>query len=234
MKNLLILTLLFVSTLAFAQIPKGVYTSEIIKDNTSTIHEIKADDSYIVYTVYMTSPADFKYTLGGFYSLENGVINISLEFNSNYKSDGLKKIEWPIEVSDSNLILKQKKPLVFTKLPKESQALDGKWLFATRGPDEGQERRGEKQARKTMKFLIDGHFQWIAYQTETFKFSGTGGGSFSSKDGQYLENITFFSRDNNRVGATLDFSYEVKDSDWHHKGKNSKGEPMYEIWSLRD
>jgi len=31
----------------------------------------------------------------------------------------------------------------------------------------------------------------------------------------------------------LEFSFEVKDKDWHHKGKSSSGEPMYEVWSLR-
>jgi len=80
---------------------------------------------------------------------------------------------------------------------------------------------------------MDGRFQWIAYHTETFKFSGTGGGSYTSKDGIYTENIEFFSRDNARVGASLKFGYEINGNDWHHTGKNSKGEPMYEIWQKR-
>ncbi|MGB3144525.1 MAG: hypothetical protein WBB24_10480, partial [Maribacter sp.] len=113
-------------------------------------------------------------------------------------------------------------------------ALDSAWLFATRGPDTGQDRRGEESARKTLKFLKDGTFQWIAYDTDTMKFSGTGGGNFTSSNGVYTENIEFFSRDNARVGASLKFNYELKDDDWYHTGKNSKGEPMFEIWSRRN
>ncbi|MCZ6521061.1 MAG: membrane or secreted protein, partial [Bacteroidetes bacterium] len=41
------------------------------------------------------------------------------------------------------------------------------------------------------------------------------------------------SRDNTRVGASLKFDYELKEKKWHHRGLNSKGSPIYEIWSLR-
>ena len=69
--------------------------------------------------------------------------------------------------------------------------------------------------------------------TETFKFFGTGGGFYTAEKGIYTENIEFFSRNNNSVGRKLPFSYEVKDSDWYHKGKSSKGKPMHEIWTKR-
>jgi hypothetical protein len=49
----------------------------------------------------------------------------------------------------------------------------------------------------------------------------------------YTETIEYFSRDNSRVGAHLEFQYEVKGTDWHHTGLNSKGEPLYEIWARR-
>ena len=111
--------------------------------------------------------------------------------------------------------------------------MDGQWLFATRGPDEGQKRRGETNSRKTLKYLQNRRFQWIAYDTEGMQFKGTGGGTYTSKDGIYTETIEYFSRDNDRVGASLKFNYEIKGNDWHHTGKNSKGEPMYEIWSKR-
>ncbi len=86
---------------------------------------------------------------------------------------------------------------------------------------------------KPLKFLKDGRFQWIAYDTDGMQFKGTGGGSYTSKDGVYTENIEYFSRDNSRVGASLQFKYEIKGDDWHHTGNNSKGEPMYEIWARR-
>ena len=51
--------------------------------------------------------------------------------------------------------------------------------------------------------------------------------------GFILKASNIFPRDNARVGAQLNFTYEIKGDDWHHKGKNSKGGPMYEIWAVR-
>ena len=87
--------------------------------------------------------------------------------------------------------------------------------------------------RKTMKILSGTKFQWIAYNTETGDFSGTGGGTYTTEGGKYTENIDFFSRDNTRVGASLKFDYELKEKKWHHRGLSSEGSPIYEIWSLR-
>ena len=73
-------------------------------------------------------------------------------------------------------------------------------------------------ARKTLKFLLDGHFQWTAFNTETFQFLGSGGGTYSAQEGDYIETIAYFSRDNSRVGAVLPFRYDLKGMDWHHQG----------------
>ncbi len=232
----LIIGLLFGCTLIMnAQIQPGVY----ISDTENLRHELKINDDYMVYTEYRQSPPKFIRTLGGFSRVEEAAgkrLTVSLEFNSNYEKDSLRMLSVPMEIDGKNLVLDWNTKLTFTPLaiPKEVQDLRGEWLFATRGPDEGQERRGEENPRKTLKFLMDGRFQWMAYNTDTFEFFGTGGGSFSSEDGAYVENIEFFSRDDARVGATLQFNYKVKDGDWHHTGKNSKGEPMYEIWALRE
>jgi len=47
--------------------------------------------------------------------------------------------------------------------------------------------------------LIDGFFQWIAFNTETFKFSGSGGGEYKTLDGKYIEIIQYLSRDDSWV-----------------------------------
>ena len=224
------LVVLFFTQSNVAQINPGVYISDV----EDVRHELKIDNGYLIHSTYKSSPAKFIKTLGGFYTIENGALNVKLEFNSDYETDGLKKLTIPFSVENDALTLKTDSPMVFMQVESMPQDLDGQWLFATRGPDEGQERRGEDNARKTLKFLQDNRFQWIAYHTETFKFSGTGGGSFSSKDGVYIEKIDFFSRDDSRVGAELKFNYELKKGDWHHTGKNSKGEPMYEIWARRE
>ena len=102
----------------------------------------------------------------------------------------------------------------------------------------GRKRNGELSrrtpgARKTMKILSGGYFQWIAYNTDTGDFFGTGGGTYTAEDGKYVEQIEFFSRDGTRVGAILSFDYSITDGEWHHSGFSSKGDPMYEIWTLR-
>ena len=55
----------------------------------------------------------------------------------------------------------------------------------------------------------------------------------AQKNGTYTEQIEFFSRDNSRVGAKLNFQYEIIENEWHHSGMSSKGAPIYEIWSPR-
>lgn len=212
-----------------AQIPSGLYISK----DKNLRHEVKINNKYFIYSVYEQVPANFIETKGGFYTENDGVLNLQLEFNSAYENDSVRELSIPYTVTGNELILKMNSELIFLPMKAMEQDLDGAWLFATRGPDNGQDRRGEENPRKTLKFLLDGRFQWIAYHTETMKFSGTGGGSYSSKNGIYTEKIEYFSKDNSRVGTLLEFDYEIKGDDWHHTGQNSKGEPMYEIWSRR-
>ena len=213
-----------------AQITSGVYIFESENDS----YELKIENNYFIFSAYKKSPASFIKTAGGFYTTANDTLTVNLEFHSNYALDSLTVLQFPYKIEDASLTLKGNSEGVFIRQPTKNQDLDGQWLFATRGPDEGQKRRGEANTRKTLKFLQDGRFQWIAYDTKGMQFKGTGGGSYTSKDGVYTEHIEYFSRDNDRVGASLEFKYELKGNDWHHTGKNSKGEPMYEIWGRRE
>jgi hypothetical protein len=89
-------------------------------------------------------------------------------------------------------------------------------------------------ARRTMKILSGTRFQWIAYNVETKEISGTGGGTYTTKDGKYTEHIEFFSRDNSRVGQSLVFDYSLENGAWRHKGLSSRGEPIDEVWTKRE
>ena len=88
--------------------------------------------------------------------------------------------------------------------------------------------------RKTMKILSGTRFQWIAYNVDTKEVFGTGGGTYTTVDGKYTENIEFFSRDASRVGTTLTFDFSLPDGEWRHQGKSSKGEPLDEVWTQRE
>ncbi|WP_339866668.1 hypothetical protein [uncultured Algoriphagus sp.] len=119
---------------------------------------------------------------------------------------------------------------IWEKVSDTEDDLTGNWVIT--GRKRGEEiSRSTPGARRTVKILSGGRFQWIAFNSETKEFSGTGGGTYTAKDGKYVESITFFSRDDSRVGANLDFNYEVIDGEWHHSGLSSKGDPIYEIWT---
>ena len=197
-----------------------VFNFQTEKEGKTIKHRVMIDDDYLVETQYLTNPAEFILTRGGFYKNKVNTYEISLEFNSNFEKDGLKKI---FIDRDRSWIKSAKKPI----------ALNGKWLMAGRITKEGQRRRDTSKPRKTMKFLKDGHFQWIAFNTETFEFFGSGGGFYTTEKGIYTENIEFFSRNNKSVGRVLPFQYNIEGSDWHHKGKSSKGNPIHEIWTQR-
>ena len=74
------------------------------------------------------------------------------------------------------------------------------------------------------------HFQWVAINTVTGEFFGTGGGTYHFNNGSYQEHIEFFSRDSTRIGMSLTFKDEVKDGVWHHSGTSTKGDPIQETW----
>jgi len=197
-----------------------VYSYKTKQNGKSITHRITMDDTYVVETQYVVKPAEFILTRGGFYTKIANVISVDFEFNSNFDKDGLKQMElgW------------SKEWILLSKKPKD---LNGKWLMAGRMTEQGERRRDTSGPRKTMKFLLDGFFQWIAYNTETFQFFGSGGGYYTTESGKYTEHIEYFSRDSSRVGAVLPFNYELKGTDWHHQGFSSKGDPMHEIWSKR-
>ena len=215
-----------------AQLEPNVYRS-INKTDGTSIHQVLLDNEYFVLAEFQETPPEFIKTLGGFYTIKDNVLQVKLEFNSTYEVDSLRTLYISFTYEKGNLILtlESKNELVASK--PISQELDGKWLMAGRMVDNAAQKRDTTGPRKTMKFLSNGHFQWIAFHTETMAFSGTGGGVFTSKDGVYMETIEFFSRDATRVGAELDFKYDLKSSDWHLMGKSSKGEPLHEIWAKR-
>ena len=171
-------------------------------------------------TSYKVDTNKFVKTIGGFYSENGSKLNVDLEFNSNYKNDSISKI-------------KIEKKANWKKISLRENDLQGKWLMVGRVRNGNEQRRNLDRPRKTMKFLINGYFQWIAFNTETFQFSGSGGGKYITKDGKYIESIEYFSRDDSKVGLNLEFDYELINKEWNHKGFSSKGDPLHEIWVVR-
>ena len=218
MKHIYFLILLtFVFKDSFSQ----VYLFYSENQGKTIHHRIFLDNNYLIETQYSHDPNIFILTRGGYYkSKDKNTFNVTFEFNSNFENDQLKIMT----------IVKDKS---WKYISKSKKALDGKWLMGGRVTKEGEKRRDLNKPRKTMKFLLDGYFQWTAFNTETFKFSGSGGGSYEIEESDYIEKIEFFSRDNSKVGIKLKFNFVQKSDDWYHKGFSSKGSPMHEIWTKR-
>ncbi len=198
-----------------------VYSFSEMSDGQSIEHRIFIDDDYLIETQFVKNPSKFISTRGGFYELHGTTYSVAFEFNSNFENDGLKAMELT-------------KNATWEKQSREIRPLDGKWLMAGRVSDEGVRRRDLTRPRKTMKFLKNGYFQWIAFNTETFQFFGSGGGTYTAVNGKYIETIDYFSRDNSKTGISLTFDFDEKENDWFHKGFSSKGDPMHEVWTKRN
>jgi len=115
--------------------------------------------------------------------------------------------------------------------PGSSAQLAGLWRITGRANETGQLTPMQRGPRKTLKLLTETRFQWVAINPQTKQFSGTGGGTYTLKDGKYTETIEFFSRDNSRVGKSLTFGAEVSPTEWHHTGQSSTGSSVNEIWT---
>ncbi|MCA5005195.1 hypothetical protein [Sphingobacterium bovistauri] len=223
MRNTIILVLLIICSIscAVAQNPTGVY----IATNNNDKHLLLIADGYITHTIF--SASEYKNTQGGTYKIANNELVVNCEFDDKNPSNIGKEHHFPIRFESETLYLDN---TPFQKQAKSKQDLDGLWRIT--GRQNNQTVNTIKRAdRKTIKLLVDGYFQWIAINPIEKGFYGTGGGKYTFQNRNYQENILFFSRDNNRVGATLNFSGEIKNNEWHHSGKSSKGDPIYEIWS---
>ena len=217
MKQILFLFIFFCFRLSYSQ----VYTFKSQDNDTIITHRILMDEEYFVETQYIEEPPQFVLTRGGFYELKDKQFMVNLEFNSKFEQDGIKQINFQSTIETWN------------KISKSQLELDGKWLMAGRVRNNKKQKRDITRPRKTMKFLKDGFFQWIAFNTETFQFFGSGGGYYSAEEERYTEHIEYFSRNNTSVGRILPFEYSVSGLDWHHQGFSSKGDPIHEIWSTR-
>jgi hypothetical protein len=191
-------------------------------------------DGYQVMTTYEAETGRFMAANGGTWKLEGDTMTEKVEFDTDDPERVGSEVSFKV-TNDGKVFSIVGENMEMKRIDDGTPgALQGAWLMSGRMQDGNQETRDTSGPRKTMKILSGTRFQWIAYNTETKQFSGTGGGTYTTVDGKYTENIEFFSRDNSRVGASLPFDYELVDGKWHHKGLSSAGDPIHEIWSIRE
>jgi hypothetical protein len=237
MKNLFLIPCLFLFSFLQAQNIEGAW--KLVSQNGKNVEDelvVKIiQDGYFSFGAKDAKTDQFIGAGGGEYQLSNNHYRETLDFYT-------KNPDWVGQTTDFSFDLVSGKMVIATetesgsfaevweRISEEVDALTGNWVFTGR-KTEGEIRRSTPGARRTVKILSGGKFQWIAFNSETKEFMGTGGGSYEAIDGNYTEKIEFFSRDNGRVGAQLAFNFEVIDGEWHHSGLSSTGAPIYEIWS---
>lgn len=217
-----------------AQSPIGAWEGfDTSADGQKIRNVVIFSEGYQVLTSYNAQTGAFIHTNGGTWKLEGDTMTEKREFNSDKPELVGTEVSFKVAITDQTLNIVGSE-MQLTRLDDGSPGdLSGAWLMS------GRERNGEIQdrdtsrPRKTMKILSGTRFQWIAYNTETKQFSGTGGGTYTTVNGEYTENIEFFSKDVTRVGASLKFQYKLVDGKWDHSGLSSKGAPIHEIWSVR-
>lgn len=190
-------------------------------------------DRYQVITNYDAVTGKFISTNGGTWTLEGDTMTEEVEFDTENPDRVGTEVSFKVHINKSTMGIVGS-DMEMTRIDNgEPGELQGAWLMSGRIRDGETQTRDTNRPRKTMKILSGTRFQWIAYNTETKEFKGTGGGTYTTEDGKYSENIEFFSRDDSRAGVSLSFNYELIDGKWHHSGLSSKGKPIYEIWSVR-
>jgi hypothetical protein len=228
MKKRILISCLFVLGLCFtvtAQRLKGAW-KQTSADGKTTM--LICSDDYLMISRYKEK--EFLYTEGGVYSFTNGTITYKSEFNSVDTSKVGKTLNFKINFSGTQLSIEGFGD--WQQVDDGNTPAAANYRITGRMGTDGNIAPMQRGARKTLKMLTGTRFQWAAINPETKQFSGTGGGFYTIKDGKYTETIDFFSRDNNRVGASLTFDYELKEGkDWHHSGLSSAGAKIYEIWS---
>ncbi|MCK0178474.1 membrane or secreted protein [Flavobacteriaceae bacterium S0862] len=235
MKKAIVLLFSIVASLGMtAQNIIGAYEAYSTSENGDRLRNIVIlADGYQVLTVYNSETGKFIHSNGGTWKLEGNTMTEKVEFHTDNNELVGTEVSFEVKITDDSIQIVGNE-MILTKIDDGTPGkLQGAWLMSGRVRDGKEQSRDITRPRKTMKMLSGTRFQWIAYNTETKQFMGTGGGTYTTVDGKYTENIEFFSRDDSRVGASLEFDFSFVDGNWHHKGFSSKGDPMHEIWTVR-
>jgi hypothetical protein len=229
---LLIFTLLSISINAqsFVGAWERYHTSEKGEELKSIVI---FSDGYQAISTYNAKTGKFIYSNGGTWKLIGNSITEKVEFDTDNPERVGLEVTFKVEITDSSMRIVGSE-MEFQRVDNGKPGeLNGAWLMSGRIRDGEKQLRDTDRPRKTMKILSGTRFQWIAYNTETKKFMGTGGGTYTTTDGKYSEKIEFFSKDGSKAGLSLEFNYELINNEWHHKGLSSKGDTINETWTLR-
>ena len=213
-KIILVLLCTFLSVGISAQNFVGAWESYHNAENGTQLKSVVLfADGYQVITTYEALTGKFIATNGGTWTVTGDMMTEKVEFDSKNPERVGSEVRFEVFINDSimGIVGSENK---FKRIDSGAPGkLQGAWLMSGRIKDGETQVRDTSRPRKTMKILSGTRFQWIAYNTETKEF---------------------FSRDDSRVGANLQFDFSLVDANWHHTGLSSKGDPIHEIWSKRE
>lgn len=235
MKKILFLIIyIFLININNSQSLIGAWERNHVSENGTDLKSVVIfSDGFQAISTYESKTGKFIYSNGGTWKLEGNNMTEIVEFDTKNSERVGSEVKFQINLNNNSLSIIGSE-MEFKKIDDGSPGnLSGAWLMSGRVRNGQKQLRDTNRPRKTMKILSGTRFQWIAYNTETKKFMGTGGGTYTTKNGNYNEKIEFFSRDNSKSGLKLKFDYEIIDNQWNHKGFSSKGDPLHEIWISR-
>ena len=235
MKKILFLIIyIFIININNSQSLIGAWERNHVSENGTDLKSVVIfSDGFQAISTYESKTGKFIYSNGGTWKLEGNNMTEIVEFDTKNSESVGSEVKFQININNNSLSIIGSE-MEFKKIDDGSPGnLSGAWLMSGRVRNGQKQLRDTNRPRKTMKILSGTRFQWIAYNTETKKFMGTGGGTYTTKNGNYNENIEFISRDNSKSGLKLKFDYEIIDNQWNHKGFSSKGDPLHEIWISR-
>ncbi|MDO5509579.1 MAG: hypothetical protein Q4F57_02675 [Weeksellaceae bacterium] len=188
-------------------------------------------DNYFAVSAKSTANNEFLYAYGGYTQQNAEHTQLTYDFNTQIPETINKSFTSYTRISGDSLIwTRENAQLVWRQISNRQDELSGVWVFTGRERD-GKLSTSTPGDRRTIKILTGGRFQWIAFNSATTEFSGTGGGFYHTQKPDYTEQITVFSRNKDRIGASLEFNYQLKEGVWHHTGTSSGGDKIYELWS---
>ena len=232
--SITIIILILANLFSYAQSPVGAWERYYNDENGNTIRSVVIfSEKFQSIAMFNAMSGEFIYSNGGTWELNGNMMTERVEFDTANSERVGNVITFEVMITNEKLSLPES-DWHFSRIDDGGPGdLYGAWLMSGRYRNGVKQLRNTDRPRKTMKILSGTRFQWIAFDTEKKEFKGTGGGTYTTIDGKYSENIEFFSRDNSRVGMSLEFNYNIEKGDWIHRGKTSKGNPLHEIWEKR-
>ncbi len=177
----------------------------------------------------------FLSSYGGTWKVEGKQLIRKIEWNSMDSSTVGTEMRSDIKLSAKKLnipSLKENFERMDDGTPGE---LAGAWIISGNFiNDKASKRANPFYPRRTMKVLSGKYFHWIAYNVATKQFLNAGGGTYTTVNGKYTENIHFFTKTSESIGKSLEFNYSFIDGEWRHQGQKSTGGAMDECWTKRE